>query len=78
MSHPVKISCFSSNWRALAIQTLSEIREINLIHFLFSLDFEFRRHLAAKYSTNFTGSLNGREGYFGKPTASKTSKISKQ
>jgi hypothetical protein len=66
MLHPIQISCISSNWRGVVVHALTEIREIDLVHFLFPADAEFCRDIASKYSVDFTADAKKRVAFFRK------------
>jgi hypothetical protein len=66
MLYPIQISCISSNWRGRVIHTLSEIHEIDLVHFLFPSDAEFCQDIASKYSMDFTADVKKRVAFFRK------------
>jgi hypothetical protein len=66
MLHPIQISCISSNWRGLVVQTLIEAEEIDLVHFLFSSDVEFCEDMASKYSMDFTTNPKEHVAFFRK------------
>lgn len=66
MLNPVQISCISSNWRGMVLQTLGEIREIDLVHFLFPSDAEFCLDIASKYGMDFTADPERRVAFFRK------------
>src|ERR1051326_7238011 len=66
MLHPIQISCISSNWRGRVVLSLSEIHEIDLVHFLFPSDAEFCKDIASKYSVDFTANAKKRVAFFRK------------
>jgi len=74
MTHPSQISCISSNWRGTIVHSLTELREIDLVHFLFSSDVEFCKDIASKYSMDFTSNTRERVAFFRKRTPPKVSK----
>jgi len=74
MLYPEQISCLSLNWRGAVVRTLSEIHEIDLVHFLFPSDAEFCEDMASKYSMNFTASPRKRVAFFRKRTLPRLSK----
>jgi|GEM_PF-3321329 len=72
--HPLQISCMASNWRGVVIQTLIEIHEIDLVHFLFAADVEFCQDLASKYSMDFTSNARERVAFFRRRTQPRPAK----
>jgi hypothetical protein len=74
MLHPLQISCVASNWRRLVVETLIEIQEIDLVHFLFATDVEFCKEMASKYSVDFTANRKERVAFFRKRTPARNSK----
>jgi argininosuccinate lyase len=66
MLHPLQISCVAANWRRLVVETLIEIQEIDLVHFLFATDVEFCEDMASKYSMDFTADRKERVAFFRK------------
>jgi hypothetical protein len=58
------------NWHAVVVQALIEIQEIDLVHFLFALDFEFCKGTAFKYAIDFTANRKKRVAFFRKRTRS--------
>jgi hypothetical protein len=72
--HPVQISCISLDWRGVVILALNEIREVDLVHFLFSADVEFCEDVASKYSVDFTANPKRRVAFFRKRTSPQPSK----
>jgi hypothetical protein len=73
--HPIQISCISSNWHGIVVQTLAEIQEIDLIHFLFASDVEFCKDLASKYSVDFTANPKERVAFFRKRTPARLARL---
>jgi hypothetical protein len=55
----------------MVVQSLSEIQEVDLVHFLFSIDFEYCTETASKYSMDFTASPKKRVAFFRKRTRTK-------
>jgi len=68
MVFPTGISCISTEWRGEVVQTLTEVKEVDLIHFLFGSDLQFCEEVASQYSMDFTAKPEERVAFFRKRT----------
>ena len=75
MTHPKEISCLTPGWRGVVIQALSDIQEIDLIHFLFSDDIEFCQDVASQHAVDFNATPRLHVAFFRKRIPPKVCKV---